>query len=186
MRELVGVVAACSVAALSGCCCNCDGDGDADTVTAATAAQQAALLDRVKALSGTWEMVDEKGVTQTASVFTVTSNGSAVREVMFPGTQSEMTNMYTMDGADLVVTHYCAVGNQPHMRAKAGERGGQADRIALKFDGVSNRTALDQLYMGEMTLVFVDVDHIRQEWRAFTGNGALSDHSPAFELTRKR
>ena len=40
-------------------------------VTAATAEQKAALLDRVKSLAGTWEMTDEKGQSQTATVFAV-------------------------------------------------------------------------------------------------------------------
>ncbi|MEZ6019293.1 MAG: hypothetical protein R3F17_04090 [Planctomycetota bacterium] len=42
-----------------------------------------------------------------------------MREIMFPGQPFEMTNVYRLDGNDLCVTHFCAVGNQPQMRATA-------------------------------------------------------------------
>jgi hypothetical protein len=146
-------------------------------VTAATAAQSATLLDRVKSLAGTWESTDDKGATHVSSVFTVTSNGSAVREVMLPGTPHEMTNMYTMDGPTLVM------GNQPHMRSVAARTDDR--HIALGFDGVSNLTGADQMYMGECTIEFVDADHIKTQWKSFE-KGVPSEHSPVFTLTRKR
>ncbi len=152
-------------------------------VTPATDSQKAALIERVKSLAGTWETTDDKGVRQTASIFTVSSAGSAVREVMFPDSPHEMTNMYTMDGPSLVVTHYCAMGNQPHMRAFASAD--HPNRIELNFDGVSNKTSSDQMYMGGLTIEFKDADHITEQWRSYQ-NGKQTDHSPAFELTRKK
>ena len=44
-----------------------------------------------------------------------TGGGSAVTETLFPGTAHEMMSVYHMDGDDLVLTHYCAGGNQPRM-----------------------------------------------------------------------
>jgi hypothetical protein len=157
--------------------------GCAGHVPPATTEQKAALIEKVKSLAGTWETIDEKGHRSTASVFTVSSAGSAVREVLFPGSPHEMTNMYTMDGPSLLMTHYCAQGNQPHMRAVAGSASG--DRLMLKFDSVSNMTAPNELYMGELTIVFKDADHIREEWRSFRG-GKPAEHSPAFELVRRK
>lgn len=136
-------------------------------VTQATPAQETVLIDRVKTLQGTWECDDVHGE-KGACVYQVSSNGSAVREVMFPGTQHEMTNMYTMDGPDLLVTHYCAMGNQPHMKAKAGD----ANRIEFKCCGVSNLASPSQLYMGELTITFIDANHMRQEWRSFENGKA--------------
>src|SRR4051794_18765367 len=97
-------------------CAACSSMGEQRVVSTATPTQKAALIDRVKSLAGTWEMVRHDGTKDTV-VYQVSSNGSAVREVMFPGSKQEMTNMYTMDGSDLLMTHYCAMGNQPHMRA---------------------------------------------------------------------
>src|SRR5262249_8542890 len=106
--------------------------------------------------------------------------GSAVREVMFPGQPEEMTNVYHMDGPTMVMTHYCAIGNQPRLRAKPGVPG----QIALKFDSVSNMTSPDQMYMGELRLVMTDNNHLREEWRHFK-HGKVEGDPAIFELTRK-
>lgn len=154
--------------------------GQPRAVTAATPAQKAALIDRVKSLAGTWDCDDPQGGKSTC-VYQVSSNGSAVREVMFPGTDHEMTNMYTMDGPDLLVTHYCAMGNQPHMKAKAGD----ANRIEFKCCGVSNLTSPDQTYMGGLTITFVDADHVRQDWRSIESGGP-GKHMVTLEFVRRR
>lgn len=148
-------------------------------VEPASEAQRAAMLDRVKSLAGTWEMAAPDGTSATI-VFGVTAAGSAVREVMFPGTEHEMTNMYHMDGDSLVVTHYCGSGNQPRMRAASTA----ADRIDFEFDSVTNMTAADQDTMANLSLVWVDADHIRQEWRSFKSGKASEPH--VFELHRRK
>lgn len=140
--------------------------------------QRAELLERVKKLDGTWEMTDEKGQKSTL-VFKTISNGSAVREIMFPDSPHEMTNMYHMDGATLVVTHYCAAGNQPRMRATHAD----GNAIHFTFDSITNMAASDEGYMGEMTLVFSDTDHLTQRWKYFEG-GKVTE-GPDFVLTRK-
>lgn len=167
------------ISLLAGCSAN--NASSPHAVTPATPDQKAALLGRVQSLAGTWEMTDEKGQTHTAVVFTVTSAGSAVREIMFPGDQAEMVNMYHMDGPSLVMVHYCAEGNQPHMRAKQGA----ADRIEFKSDGVSNLTAPAETYMGNMTIVFLGPDHIREEWQSIK-EGKVGEHAAIFDLKRKK
>jgi hypothetical protein len=148
------------------------------TVAPADAARRAALFGAVASLEGRWE-----GGTPTEGLaplheFRVTSAGSAVRELMFPGSEHEMTNMYTLDGDGLVMTHYCAAGNQPHMRATSID----GDAIAFRTTGVSDLKAPDEVYMGEMTLVLVDENHIEQRWRALRA-GRLDDEM-VFELHR--
>lgn len=160
--------------------CNSSGRPVAATVAPPTEADRAALLDRIKTLQGEWVGDGPDGGTST-TVIAVSSNGSAVREIMFPGTAHEMTNMYHMDGRSLLMTHYCAAGNQPRMRARAG---GDPSVIRFEFDGVSNHTAADEAYMGSMVLSFVDADHIRQEWTSYQ-NGEVA-HTAVFDLARKR
>ena len=49
--------------------------------------------------------------------YAVTGAGSAVVEVMFPGTAREMTTVYHDDSSGrLVATHYCNAANQPKLR----------------------------------------------------------------------
>jgi len=169
-------------ALLAGCQTTSHSDMSPTVVKAATPAEKAALLEQVKKLAGTWEMKDDKGNTMTAAVFTVSSNGSAVREVMMPGTDHEMTNMYTMDGDALLMTHYCAMGNQPHMKAHAGPK---PNVIKFETAGVSNLNDANGLYMAEMTMTIVDNDHITAEWTHIQ-NAKRDQHTTPFEMTRKK
>ena len=59
-----------------------------------------------------------------------TAGGSAVQETQFPGTPMEMVSVYHLDGADLVMTHYCVLGNQPRMKADPKS---PADKIHFTF-----------------------------------------------------
>lgn len=148
-------------------------------VRAANESQKSVLVERVKTLAGTWEGQSPEGAHVTT--FAVSSNGSAVRELMFPGTPHEMTNMYHMDGDSLLMTHYCAMGNQPRMRATVGR---DPNELRFEFDGVSNLRAEDEMYMGSMTMTIVDQDHIKQVWHHYV-KGEKGDPT-VFELTRKR
>lgn len=137
------------------------------------------LLAAVRGLEGRWE-VETPGGEKLVHVFSVGASGTAVREIMFPGSPQEMTNMYTLAGNQLALTHYCAMGNQPTMRAD-GLRG---NRIEFHSTGVSDLASPDEVYMAEMTLVLVDHDHIEQHWRAFKGKKL--DHETVFKLARAR
>src|SRR5689334_15625073 len=76
-------------------------------------------LERMKRLAGTWVAADEGGrpTDRVVSVIKVTAGGSAVHETLFPGQPQEMVSVYTAEGPDLVMTHYCVLGNQPRMKA---------------------------------------------------------------------
>jgi hypothetical protein len=164
--------------AASACSSTSNGETHPRVVSADPATREA-LFSPLRSLEGRWENEDTPGESMGAE-FHVSSGGSAVREIMFPGTPHEMTNMYTLDGDSIVMTHYCAGGNQPHMRATALEGG----RLDFRSDGVSDLKAPDEAYMGEMTLVLVDEDHIEQHWRAITGDQV--DHGTVFRLKRVR
>jgi hypothetical protein len=57
-------------------------------------------------------------------------------ERLFPGAPQEMTTVYHREGADLALTHYCAGGNQPRMRARAPAA--DANVLEFAFDGGTN------------------------------------------------
>jgi len=144
-------------------------------------AQRKPLLDALKSLEGTWEQKDEKGEAMLCE-FKVTAAGSAVREIMFPGTAQEMTNLYSLDGNGLALVHYCAMGNQPHMRASARE----GNKLAFQLQSVSDKEADDEMYMGELTLEFVDADHLTEHWRSFVKGVEQKEHGVDIELTRRK
>src|SRR5690242_19983450 len=74
------------------------------------ASVNAQRLEVLKQLAGDWvEVKDGKPTDKVASSIRVTSGGSTVQETLFPGTDHEMVTMYHLDGADLVLTHYCSL-----------------------------------------------------------------------------
>jgi hypothetical protein len=176
-RVAAGAGLTLTIAALGGCAGQ--GGSGPRPVAAASGAQQAVLLDQVKKLEGEWQGVDEHGNKQTVTIFKVSSNGSVVREIMMPGTEHEMTNIYHMDGPSLILTHYCAMGNQPRMRAQPGD----GHTLDFKTDSVTNWTSPSQLYMGEMSLEIKDPTHIIEHW-SHIKDGKTQGHT-SMELTRK-
>ncbi len=97
-----------------------------------------AAFERLKSLAGTWQGQAGHGQPDQAATVTyrVASGGSVVEETLFPGTPHEMISMYHLVGGELVLTHYCAMANQPRMRLdrKASTR----DRLVFAFDGGKN------------------------------------------------
>src|SRR5690242_15659779 len=144
-------------------------------------AQRKPLLDALKSLEGTWEQKDEKGEAMLCE-FKVTAAGSAVREIMFPGTAQEMTNLYSLDGNGLAMVHYCAMGNQPRMRATA--RVGK--NMAFGLVSVCDMESPEEPYMGEMTLEFVDQDHIVEHWRTYVKDVLQKDEGVDITLARRK
>jgi hypothetical protein len=146
----------------------CEGPDVLEVSGKADAATKAALFDRVAKLQGEWIQdmtpaeIAEHGQPQT-SVITLTSNGSVVRDIMFVGSPHEMTNIYHMDGDELVFVHYCAAGNQPKCEASMDDQRA-SNQIYFELDEVSNLGSADEHYMGDLTLTFIDDNHYVQEW----------------------
>jgi len=124
-------------------------------------AEPALRLEQLKALAGVWESVGSEGP-PLRTEYRVTAGGSAMREVMFPGSEREMTNMYHMDGEVLVLTHYDANGSQVRLRSIPQLRG----PIDFELDTASG-TAPGRPYLGELRLRLEDADTLVQEWSVF-------------------
>jgi hypothetical protein len=139
------------------------------------------LLDSVKALEGTWEKKGPDGGLEVTE-FKVSSAGSVVREIMFPGTPNEMTNVYYLEGNALAMTHYCAMGNQPHLQA--GVRTG--NQLPFHFVSVSDMEGPDEMYMGGLVLEFVDQDHLSEHWSTYAKGELQKEHAADFAFTRRK
>ncbi len=136
-----------------------------------------ALFDEVKKLEGRW--VGDSKDHPCDVTYKVTSGGSVLVETAAMGNHGEMITVYHPDGEDLALTHYCTIGNQPHMRASKDQKPGQ---IKFAGDGGTNMKP-DDKHMHSMTLTFVDADHIRQEWTLF--DGGKEQAVVTLNLTRK-
>lgn len=137
-------------------------------------------FDRIKALAGEWEGKTSEG-RATRTSYKIVSNGSAVMNVLDPAGEYEMITMFHLDGPDVMVTHYCAMGNQPRMVAKGGAGGPNV--IQFAFKDVTNLTQPNEGHMYGLVLTIVDADHHRQEW-IFRQNG--KDLRDVFEFARKK
>jgi len=144
---------------------------------------KASQLDALKRLAGDWSCKMKHGDAEhDATVsYKVTSGGSAVQETISGGTEHEMVTMYCQDGNDVVLTHYCMLGNQPRMKA---ERGGPADKLTFKFTGAGNLKSENDPHMHDMTLEILGEDHAKAIWTLY------KDGKPAWtatlDMTRKK
>ncbi len=146
--------------------------------------RDASMIGGIMQLEGTWVMTDENGTEMVATTYKPTAAGSAVHEVMFPGMEHEMVNLYHMDGSDLVVTHDCAAGNQPRMVASKSTTGVDGSRVYFfDFDSVSNYRADQGHYMGNLTLT-INGDRLTQTWVSLDSEGNKTD-PVVFEMTRR-
>jgi hypothetical protein len=91
-----------------------------------------------------------------------------------------MTTLYHRDGNDLVLTHYCAAGNQPRMRARTV----RGNVVAFEFDGGTHFDPARDMHMHEATIEFLGSDEIRAEWRSWD-KGKAAPHAPKFRLLRR-
>ncbi len=147
-------------------------------------ATSSSAFDRFKALQGEWVAKpdkDGKAAAKMRAVFKVTSAGSAVEETMLPGTNHEMINMIHPDGDGIVLTHYCAAGNQPEMKAPDKTDGKD---VAFKFVRAGNLKSPTENHMHQVTYTFIDNDNLKTTWVNY------ADGKPAgemvFEMTRKK
>src|SRR5436190_7184709 len=136
-------------------------------------------LEKLKKLAGAWVAADKDGkpTDQVVSVVKVTAAGSAVHETLFPGQPHEMVSLYYRDGADLVMTHYCALGNQPRMKADPKS---PANQIRFQFAGGSNLDPNKDKHMHEGTITFVDDDHI--EFKGVCWEGGKPADGPTCQM----
>lgn len=157
----------------------------ADAPAAAKAAPTHPGLEKLKALAGTWVEADKSGkpTDKVVSVIKVIAGGSAVQETTFPGQPMEMVSVYHLDGSDLVMTHYCVLGNQPRMKADPKS---PTNQIQFKFAGGSNLDPAKDMHMHEATLTFVDADRLEISGVAWVNGKPADDHCGCMKLVRKK
>ncbi len=137
-------------------------------------------FEKLKELVGTWET--DKGDMQTTIVYRLTAGGSALLETISPGTDHEMITLYTVDGEDLILTHYCVMGNQPRMKA---EKSDKADVIKFACTaGGGNMKCESDGHMHSAVFAFKDKDSFTSEWTM--RKGGKDGGTYKFELRRKK
>ena len=131
----------------------------------------------IKSMPGTWEGKGEDGSPLRVD-FKVTSRGSAVESEILG--HEDMISMFHLDGPNrLLMTHYCAVGNQPRMQGSVSPDG---KTITFSTVDTTNLATPDDGHMKTMVLTLLDDNHHTEEW-TFTDHG--KEHKAFFDLRRK-
>ena len=130
----------------------------------------------IKSLPGTWEGKSSEGGDVKVN-FKVTSAGSAVTSEIIG--KENMVSVFNMDGPNrLLLTHYCAVGNQPRMQASVS---GDGRIITFTFVDATNLATPDAGHMQKMTLTLIDDNHHTEDW-VFVDHG--KEITRVFDLHR--
>jgi len=133
--------------------------------------------EKVKSLVGEWEGSSE-GKSAHVS-YKAVSNGTAVMETMEGPDATQMVTLYHPDGASLLMTHYCSMGNQPRMRSKGLEKG----RLDFAYLDATNIGSPGEMRMTRLVMSFPDPDHLVEEWTAKEG---AKEHLGRFTFARKK
>ena len=153
---------------------------------AAFAGEDASVMEKLAALEGDWMLLDEDGreTEVVGARFRLTAGGSALVETMFPDSADghEMVNMYHADGDRVLMTHYCAAGNQPRLVVEATE---DENRLALRFDSITNLASPESIYMSEAVYVFNGNDRLTTRWRSTVG-GEFTEDTTVIDLVRRK
>jgi hypothetical protein len=112
-------------------------------------------FDRLKALAGDWEATTPEGKTRVT--YRLISNDTALLETII---SENMVSVYHPDGDAVLMTHYCAIGNQPRMRAQSSANGD----LTFQYVDAANLKSPNDGHMQRLVIKFQDADHVTQEW----------------------
>jgi len=147
----------------------------ATSAFAQTDAQKA--FNAIKNMPGTWEGKAPDGSALRVD-FKVTGGGSTVMSEIYG--KEDMISMFHLDGANrLLLTHYCAAGNQPRMQASVSSDG---KTITFNFVDATNLATPDAGRMQSMVLTLIDDNHHTEDW-TFVDHG--KEMKESFDLRRK-
>jgi hypothetical protein len=139
--------------------------------------------EKMKFLVGEWEGTVAHGdATMPVTIsYTLVSSGNSLMERLTTPDGADMVTMYHRDGARIMMTHYCASGNQPRMRAEVPS--GDVASLAFSFVDATNLVSPAEEHMRNLVVRFDDADHFRQEW---THRKAGKEETGLFKYTRKK
>ena len=150
-------------------------DHPAATDTASAETKQAFAL--IKSLSGRWQgpfinPETKLPVTMETSLRVTSHGNSVVHEMKGAGDpdgsakQDHPVTMMYIDGAKLLLTHYCDAGNRPRMSARVSPDGKQVD-----FDFIDVAGPTTYGHMQHVRFTVVDSTHHTEEWTWATPSG---------------
>jgi hypothetical protein len=140
----------------------------------------AAAFARLKTLAGEWGAnVDGK---KSHLTYEVIAGGSSIVEHESVQDMPEMLTVYYLDGNRLLLTHYCAAGNQPRLEAKSFDP--QTGELRFQFLDATNLTSANAGHMHNVTLRLLDNNHLSSEWQFFENGQQKFTEKAQYTRTR--
>jgi hypothetical protein len=142
----------------------------------------AAQFERLKTLDGEYVAIQGDGDASTGTPirYHLTAAGKTLTETCFAGMPHEMLTTIYLDRGELVLTHYCAAGNQPHMVAEPGT----SDRsIVFHCVGGGNLVDCSEPHMHRAEYTFGEDGSVSSLW-TFYENGE-AQNAEAFRLVKR-
>lgn len=135
-------------------------------------------FSQLKSLTGSWEGKSSQGEPVQVS-YRMTAGGSALMSEI-NGHGENMISMIHLDGANrLLLTHYCAAGNQPRMQASAASPDGKT--ITFHFVDATDLDSPQAGHMDHVAISMLDANHHTEEW---TFNDHGKEMKEVFDLKR--
>lgn len=107
--------------------------GPALAAPTCTSGDAAAAFELLTGLTGNWMVLTDQGWSFPAE-FRLTAAGSVLVETWNMSPRRQSMTVYHRDGAHLIATHYCPLGNQPRLRYRPGS----GNRLAFEFLDATN------------------------------------------------
>ncbi len=138
-------------------------------------------FDRVKDLVGVWEGKADmgKGMEQFRITYELTSAGNAIVEKFAAGQPHEMVTVYYDYDGKLTLTHYCSLGNQPHMEiANSGDN----TMLFVLSEKAPNLVSLNEMHMHAHGITMDSKNSMTQTWTLYDKGAKANEVS--VKLTR--
>lgn len=150
-------------------------------LSAATQTSGQKSFDIMKSLTGNWEGKDNMGMPVQVSYRLTAGDSALMSEIQtsMKGHDEDMISMIHMDGNRLLLTHYCAAGNQPRMQASVSPDG---KTVTFDFIDATNLASPEAGHMRRVIFTFLDANHHTEEWR-FADHG--KEITESFDLQKK-
>jgi hypothetical protein len=131
-------------------------------------------FERMKALVGFWEGRADmgKGMETLRVTYELTSAGNAIVERFAARQPHEMVTVYHDFSGKLAMTHYCSLGNQPHMELRSPGEGTMLFVLSEKNPGLATLT---EMHMHALTIAFDGKDSITHIWSLYDKGAKKSD-----------
>lgn len=122
-----------------------------------------AAFDAIKGMEGEWIGTVQRNdgeARETKIEFKVSAGGHSIIQTFAPGKRYEMFSVYHLDGDQLLMTHYCALGNAPKMKFAESATPGA---LTFEFNGGTNLDPAKDAHAHQGQMRLMGPDHYKSE-----------------------